>query len=93
MDEAEFRNKTIGRQIIEGLQAAVDMHKHTTYGLCIRHCIGKVLNVDGIVFRRVEGTHKYDAVSTGVHSDLWEMEGTGKQYRITITPTPESHGK
>ena len=65
----------------------------TTYGLAIRHAIGQTLFVDGLIFHRLFGTHKYDAVMTGETSDVFEMEGTRKQYRITITPLMETHGR
>ena len=69
----------------------MNMTDMMTYGLAIRHAIGQKLSVDGLNFTRIEGTNQYDAVHTGQNSDVFEMEGTGKQYRITITPLMETH--
>jgi len=62
-----------------------------TYGLAIRHGIGETIEVDGLLFKRIPKTHAYDCVSTGISSDIFEMVGTGKQYKITITPILTTH--
>ena len=64
----------------------------STYGLSVRAGIGNKIRHDLMVFNRLPNTHKYDALHTGATSDIFEMEGTGKQYRVTITPLPETHG-
>ena len=42
-----------------------------TYGFCIRHGLGRKINVDGLIFNRLDNTHNADAALTGIHSDVW----------------------
>jgi hypothetical protein len=52
----------------------------------------RALKIDGLEF-----THRADIViptdhaSTGRHTLVFELAGTGKQYRVMIEPVPETH--
>lgn len=49
--------------------------------------------VDGLKFkRRLDIEIPTDYVSTGRHTMIYELEGTGKQYRVMIEPVQETHG-
>jgi hypothetical protein len=48
--------------------------------------------IDGMRFvRRADIVIATDYVSTGRHTMVFELAGTGKQYRVMIEPVPETH--
>jgi hypothetical protein len=50
------------------------------------------LEIDGHCFmRRADIVIPTDHVSTGRHTMVYELVGTGKQYRVMIEPIPETH--
>jgi hypothetical protein len=51
------------------------------------------IEIDGLRFERradIEVPTDYD--STGRHTMIFELAGTGKQYRVMVEPVPETHG-
>lgn len=52
----------------------------------------KYIEIDGLVFNDVPDKARHDAVHTGTYSRTYRMLGTGKEYTVTITPNPETHG-
>jgi hypothetical protein len=51
----------------------------------------KVHTIDGFTFKHVV-TQPTDYVRTGRHTQIYELDGTGKRYRIMIEPMLETHG-
>jgi CHASE1-domain containing sensor protein len=58
---------------------------------------GAILDIDGLRFeRRADIVVPTDYVSPmaqggGRHTMVYELAGTGKQYRVMIEPVPETH--
>jgi hypothetical protein len=50
------------------------------------------IEIDGLRFeRRADIVIPTDYVSTGRHTMVFELAGTGKQYRVTVEPVAETH--
>lgn len=60
----------------------------------IRRASKQNFEIDGLRFiPRGDIVIPTDYVSTGRHTLVYELEGTGKQYRVMIEPVWETHGK
>jgi hypothetical protein len=50
------------------------------------------IEIDGLRFeRRADIVIPTDYAETGRHTMVFELEGTGKQYRVMIEPVQETH--
>jgi hypothetical protein len=70
------------------------LHNMTSYADALTAAIRRKgdLEIDGLIFRRRTDIEiPTDHFSTGRHTMIYQMDGTGKQYRVMIEPVLETH--